>query len=171
MRKSFFTLACIIAIIVFATACSSKESTRRISNTLDVNLSNGTILQNIDSHGWFGDAITYLEMTFSNAEAESIIKKIKLNEDWSTLPLTDTLKIAVYGSESPKLSNGPYLTFDDGKVIFPIIENGYYFFMDRHSNSSDIKDDTNLLSRSSHNFTIAIYDVDNNRLHYCESDT
>lgn len=171
MRKIFVSLAFIISIMIFATACNSKDSTRKISNTLDIDLSSGTILQSEDSHGWFGDGITYLEMTFSDAEAEFIIETIKLNEGWNTLPLTDTLNIAVYGSEAPKLSKGPYLTFDDGKPIFPIIENGYYFFKDRHSNSLDIKDETNLLNRGSHNFTIAIYDVDNNRLHYCESDT
>ena len=127
MRKTF-SLTCIIAIIIFVTGCNPKKSTREISNTLGVDLSSGIISQSVDSHG---DGNTYLEMTFSDTEGESIIETIKMNEDWNTLPLTDNLNIALYGKETPTGSYGPYVTSDDGKPIFPIVENGYYFFIDR----------------------------------------
>ena len=149
MRKTF-SLTCIIAIIIFVTGCNPKKSTREISNTLGVDLSSGIISRSVDSHGGFhGDGTTYLEMTFSDTEGESIIETIKMNEDWNTLPLTDNLNIALYGKETPTGSYGPYVTSDDGKPIFPIVENGYYFFIDRHSKSVDMKDDTELHNRHS----------------------
>lgn len=145
MRKTF-SLTCIIAIIIFVTGCNPKKSTREISNTLGVDLSSGIISQSVDSHG---DGNTYLEMTFSDTEGESIIETIKMNEDWNTLPLTDNLNIALYGKETPTGSYGPYVTSDDGKPVFLIVENGYYFFLDRHSKSVDMKDDTELHNRHS----------------------
>lgn len=48
----------------------------------------------------------------------------------------------------------------DGKTFFPMVYNGYHFFIDRHSESKDVKDDTDLLNRNSLNFAIAIYDTD-----------
>lgn len=93
------------------------------------------------------------------------------NEGWNKLPLTDNLNVVVYGKESPSESLGPYVTDDDGKTIFPVVENGYYFFMDRHSESKGINDDTNILNRYPFNFTIAIYDTDNQTIYYCEFDT
>lgn len=172
MRKTFFRLTCIISIMIFVTGCNSKKSTREISNTLGVDLSSGIISQNIDSHGGFhSDGTTYFEMTFSDTEGEPITETIKMNEDWNTLPLTENLNIALYGKETPTESYGPYVTSEDGKPIFPIVENGYYFFLDRHSKIVDMKNDTELHNRHSYNFTITIYDTDKKILHYCEFDT
>lgn len=53
----------------------------------------------------------------------------------------------------------------------PKITNGYYYFYDRHSSSTDKFDDTNLNNRSSWNFTLVIFDKDNNVIYYYEKDT
>lgn len=171
-RKSLGIL--ILLFIAFAiTACSSDNSTKKyISKTLGIDLSGGTVAVNVDSHGGFhGDGITYVEITFSENDNKAIVEAIENNEDWRRLPLSENLNIVIYGKESSWESIGPYVTDDEGKTIFPMVYNGYYFFTDRHRESKDAKDDTDLLNRYSFNFTIAIYDTDGQTLHYCEFDT
>ena len=53
----------------------------------------------------------------------------------------------------------------------PSIDNGYYMFEDRHSESKDSRDDSELFDRYSFNFSIAIYDCDTDKLYYFEFDT
>ena len=81
----------------------------------------------------------------------------------------------VYGlrweSDDATYQVGPYLTDDNNNPVIPQIENGYYYFLDRHSRSVDSYDDSDVLDRYSFNFTIAIYDADNDILYYVEFDT
>ena len=51
------------------------------------------------------------------------------------------------------------------------LENGYYFFEDRHSESKDSADDSEMFYRNSYNFSIAVYDTDNHIFYYFELDT
>ena len=53
----------------------------------------------------------------------------------------------------------------------PAIYNGYYMFEDRHSESKDSRDDSELFDRYSYNFSIAIYDCDTDKMYYFEFDT
>ncbi|MEG2452447.1 MAG: hypothetical protein RSA77_06105, partial [Clostridium sp.] len=87
------------------------------------------------------------------------------------LPVTDNLLTVIYGKVSDHKSIGPFIANGDGDALFPIVENGYYYFLDRHSESKDEKDAADLLSRNSFNFTIAIYDIDNQTLYFSEFDT
>ena len=50
--------------------------------------------------------------------------------------------------------------------MIPKIENGYYFFKDRQADK-----DKEILDRYSFNFTVAVYDNDNNKMYFCELDT
>ena len=60
---------------------------------------------------------------------------------------------------------------EDNIPVIPDIEIEYYYFRDRHSQSTDPKDDTGVLGRGSYNFTIAILDTIMQRLYYLEFDT
>ena len=53
----------------------------------------------------------------------------------------------------------------------PTIENGYYYFKDRHSESTNKYDYTDINNRPSYNFTFAILDKDTNTIYYYELDT
>ncbi|NBI07841.1 hypothetical protein [Senegalia massiliensis] len=171
MRKIYLN-AFILITIIFITACSSSDLTKEISLTTGINFLDGRILKNVDSHGGFhGDGTTYIEIMFSDKENESIIRSIENNDRWGKLPLTDDLNIALYGKGSSSQFIGPLVTNDEGKGFFPTVENGYYFFIDRYSESKDKKDDTSIINRNSFNFTIAIYDKDSKTLYYCELDT
>ena len=94
----------------------------------------------------------------------------EIKTEWNELPLTENLTALIYGIESDTSSVGPYITKDD-VPLFPEIENGYYYFVDQHTESTDSKDDTEIFDRNSFNLVIAIYDTDTNRLYYCQFDT
>jgi len=110
-------------------------------------------------------------MEFGDDENIVFVEELENNTSWSKLPLTDNLNIAVYGKKTISESIGPFVINDKGDACFPLVDNGYYFFLDRNSESKDEKDDTNLLNRNSFNFTVAIYDIDKKVLHYYELDT
>lgn len=172
MIKTRLCVFMALSVLLIATACSSSNSEKNISQTLGVDVSSAAVLQSMDSHGGLhGDGSTYREMKFANGEGQTFTKELENNTAWGKLPLTDNLNIAVYGKESTSESIGPFVTNDNGEAYFPLVDNGYYFFLDRQSESKDVKDDTNLLNRNSFNFTIAIYDTDNQILYYYELDT
>jgi len=152
-------------------ACKSKDSTKHISKTLGVDVSKGTLVKDMDSHGGFhGDGMSFIEITFSDTD-QDLVEQIKSNGGWNGLPLTENLSAAVYGKERDNRIMGPLITNDEYEQLFPVVENGYYFFYDRHTDSKDNKDDTDLFNRYSYNFTIAIYDIDTRALYYYKLDT
>lgn len=53
------------------------------------------------------------------------------------------------------------------KAGIPKVENGGYYFIDRQQDTER----AGLLYRRSYNFSLAIYDSDENILYYCEIDT
>ena len=50
-------------------------------------------------------------------------------------------------------------------------EKGYYLFIDRHSDSFDKYDETEINNRSSYNFSLAIYNSDLKEMYFYEMDT
>ena len=164
---------CIVLTLLFCSACSSNESrysNEAISSLIGVDVSQAdikTIINNYD--GFHGDGACCISMPFGS---DTCLTQIKNNPLWNELPLTDNLTAIVYGIETDTSSIGPYISFDDFKTpAVPYIENGYYFFEDRHYESVNSKDDTDILNRNSFNLTIAIYDVDTDTLYYLELDT
>lgn len=172
MKRVCLCVLLALSMLLITAACSLINSKKDIAQTLRVDLSSAIVLQNIDTHGGCqGDGDTYIKMAFPNDEGEIIGEELANNAAWDKLPLTDNLNIAVYGEESESGLVAPLITNDNGERYFPWISNGYYFFLDRHSESRNEKDDTELFNRMSFNFTIDIYDTENHVLHYYESDT
>lgn len=172
MKKIRLSTFLAVVMIIMLTACSSSNETKNISKMLGIDCSDGTISQSTDSHGGFhGDGSTYIEIKFDDTSGKTVAQEIENLTAWNELPLTDNLNTVVYGKESPSASIGPYVVTSDGEPLFSTVTNGYYFFHDRHSESKDAKDDTDLFSRSSFNFTIALYDADTQTLYYFELDT
>ncbi len=81
--------------------------------------------------------------------------------------MTNNLQTAVYGNEN-FIS---LLNISDEIPSIPEITNGYYYFKDRHRDSTDNSDDTNLLGRNSFNFDIIIYDTEEDILYIFQLDT
>lgn len=160
-----------LALLVMTGCSAEKENSisSEISKAIGVDVSAGEVISKSDSHGGFhGDGSTVIEIPLNDT---SISDQIKDNEDWNALPLTENLTALVYGVQTEGSSVGPMIHSGDGEPVIPEVENGYYYFQDRHSQSTDPKDDSGVLGRASYNFTIAIYDEDRQTLYYMELDT
>lgn len=171
MKKGWLTLVA-AALVLLLAACSSGDETSRLAKVIGVDIAGQAVAQSWDTHGGFhGDGMTYIQVDFSAAGAESFLAELRRREHWAPLPLSGDLKTVVYGKTEEGAAYGPLLTGQDGKALFPSIENGWYFFLDRHAQSEKPRDATALLSRASFNFTLALFDADGGTLYYCEYDT
>ncbi|MCR5636657.1 MAG: hypothetical protein K6F76_05720 [Clostridiales bacterium] len=134
-------------------------------NALGFDVTGYNIIEEKDSHGGFhGDGTYYLILDCSSNPQ----KARNMVGDWTPLPLSENLNLVMYGGEK----DGTYYEFNFAeKSHFPVIENGVYKFYDRHSEVIDPFDDSLILNRYSYNFSLAMYDFDNNIFYYFELDT
>lgn len=148
------------------TACTFGGTLEDLSRKLSVDLSQGTIVTEEDSHGGFhGDGERWVEVSL-----EEDISSALEEAGWQELPLPETLEAALYSVTEVEGER----TVTQGSCFqreIPWVSNGYYFFWDRHSESADPTDPTELMERSSFNFTVALYDQDSQTLYYGEVDT
>ena len=97
---------------------------------------------------------------------------MKTNPKWLPLPFSSNISRVVYGIESKEFSASSMIRYHDSdEVLIPPIKNGYYYFFDRHTESKNPKDDTELFNRCSYNFTLVIYDTDERMLYFIYYDT
>ena len=158
-KKKIDTLFGFLILIGILSACSVKDPRIGLSRQLGIDLMNDgtTLLHETDTIGWFGDGYILSELECND---ESVLNDIVNNEHWKSLPLSKNMHRFFY--EDYHFPND---------LPIPVIEEGCYFFYDRHSEAKDPYDDTNLYSRASFNFTFAIYDTKENKLYVCEFNT
>ena len=150
-------------MVITLSACTSMNKQNEISKQLSIDVSQATQVSNYDTHSGNGDGTTCIVLNFQN---ENVLKEIEANPDWKRFPLDETAQILAYGYEDKTSQIGPFVTNDKGENLIPEIENGYYILVDRQSNQTD-----NILDRGSFNFTLGIYDTENNNLYFCKLDT
>lgn len=171
-QKRWNIILLTLILLLTMAGCSSEKTSNvlsEISKTIGVDVSVGEVVSESDSHGGFhGDGDRVIEIQFTD---NSFSDQIKDNEEWNAMPLTENLTALVYGLHTETNTIGPMIHKGDNAPVVPEIEKGYYYFRDRHVQSTKPKDDTNVLSRASYNFTIAIFDADTNMLYYLEKDT
>lgn len=132
-----------------------------ISEQIGVDISGSKIIEKVDTHGGFhGDGRMFVQMEINNEDFEQeLIKTGK----WSQEP-SELTKILLYGNEEWN----PYIVDDNSDPLMKKIVNGYYFIInDADSDEEDIE----WSEMYSVNVIVAVYDVDNNILYYCEIDT
>lgn len=138
---------------------------KRISKSIGIKIPNSINIDYKDNHGGLnGDGETVAIIHFDAIDADIISYQISNSNNWNQLPLSKNLDRIMYKTESSKYNLSELLSM-------PKIENGYWFFNNRHHSSTDSKNDYNLFGQSSFNFTVAIYDIDTNILYYLEFDT
>ena len=148
----------ILPLLLLVTGCSILSNNSIIK---DMGISNNTcqIVKEKDTHGGFlGDGDYFAKIKCDNLQVSDLTKS------WYILPLPEELK---------EVTEMEHCNSKDCKNIYeryniPSIENGYYYFLDRHP---DAKDNANINDRSSYNFTLAIADLDNSIIYYYELDT
>lgn len=140
-----------------------------IEKKTNVSFKKCKIIKSSDTHGGFhGDGVKKVTYKCGNKFNTNNIKK-----KWKKIPFTENINIKLYGDAQ---KNGIlYPPLDEKDYAVPKIENGYYYFIDQYSREyKDVKDiysDEKLLSRCSKNFTLTVYDIDNNLLYYYGVDT
>ncbi len=168
-------MAALIAAAVL-TGCMTGEQLeiKRISSVLSVNCSGARLENKYDSHGGFlGDGTSFYQFRFDDG---SPVNSIKNSGRWKPFPLSDNMTEIIRGKACEDGTCNPPLIIKEGSFdtpVFPEVAQGYWFFLDRHSDAADPKDDTHVFdeTRYSYNFTVAVYDTDTNRLYYAEFDT
>ncbi len=165
----------ILPMLLFAAACftgcqtDSAAVRDKISEALVLDVSQGTELAVEDTHsGFHGDGILVVSLRFPD---DAVQDSIAANNAWNPLPLRDDLAALVYGITEENSTTGPFLTDNSGEAILPEVESGYYYFLDRHAEAREDQTGEALLNRGSFNFTIALYDAEEDTLYYAEMDT
>lgn len=128
----------------------------RVERRLEISLPCGLVEQAWDSHGGFhGDGETLAVIATELTEPQGPY--------WHPLPLTDNLKTL--------LSRSGLEGMDVMAQTVPGIEQGFYYFRDRHSESQDPASDDGILDRYSYNLTLAVYDSGTGTLYVWLLDT
>ena len=166
MRKWMLTAA--MLLIVLLSACnSSQTAAQRVGDALSLDLPDPTGTTYTATHGGFhGDGETFVTLLFDEEGARSL--QGQLAEGWKPLPMEGELRAAVYGGELDGVNYGDGV-FARYSVSAPV--NGWYWFVDRHSEATDPHSADGLLGRHSMNYSVAVFDADQNALYYYELDT
>lgn len=167
-KKSLFLVLIIIIFLVISYVFfivhfnGDNNSKKHISKIIEIDIEKCNIEIESDTHGGFlGDGDYFAKIICSNKENHDDFY------NWKEMPLSDSLKkvMGMSQCDDKECSNA----FE--KYSIPEIENGYYYFLDRHSEATDKHDDANLNNRDSMNFSLAIYDADNKIIYFYEMDT
>lgn len=155
----------VVCAFVFLAALSSCLTSLQSDSYFGFSKQRFTVVEEMDTHGGFvGDGSYYLILDCSDNTEDAL----SIVADWNELPLSENLNLIMYGGEKDDVTYGYDLSEE---AHMPVIENGYYYFEDRHSEAKDVSDDSELFSRASFNFSLAVYDSETNRLYYFEFDT
>lgn len=150
----------LIFVLLIICGCSSTSS--NIINKIEMNNNNCRIVKQVDNHGGFlGDGNYFAKIKCSN------IKEEELSNHWKKLPLSSSINEAINIDSCN--SEGCLNIYE--KYNIPNINNGYYYFLDRNSESNNKYDDTDLNNRYSYNYTLALLDKNTDIIYYYELDT
>lgn len=161
-KESVLSLISIVCLAL--SACSAKKSQEIVSKELGIDVTNGIEISYVDTHeGFHGDGYTHITLKFND---NSILNVIKNDSGWKKFPMDKTCQILAYGIENKTNKIGPFLNDGQGNPLVPKIQNGYWLLIDHHFNTK-----IDILKRSSFNFVLGLYDIDNNIIYFYKFDT
>ena len=153
------SIVCIVIIIFSLFKLHIYQREKNISRVFNIDIKYCDLVSEINTHGGF----------LGDGEYLSKLKCSKFNvpSNWKKFPLSEEIDkvlniISCYGEGCKNF----YDRYD-----IPIIEKGYYYFIDRHSESIDSNDEADINNRSSYNFSLIIYDEYNKMIYCYELDT
>ena len=123
-----------------------------------INVIWGDKISSKDTHGGFhgdGSSLYIYQFTDSSMEPE-----MEESEYWKSLPFSEAVSNLINNSIG-----------DECAEAIPEIDNGYYFFYDRHAEAADPYDESELWNRASINCTVALYDANEDLLYIFVKDT
>lgn len=140
----------LLMVCIFTQLSSPRHKAAKLLST---DLPRPASVQWEDSHGgWFGDGVLYGRLTFSPDAGEALAQRLAESSAWHPLPLSQDLKIFLFGGDKDGVRYGPALS---GGQEVSAVETGYYYVLDRkHS----IEGDRLLLGDNSTDVTVGVYD-------------
>lgn len=167
MKK--FSLIIGVSILLMIVGCSAKSNQNYIAKQINITIPDTLSIEQTDDHGGFhGDGKRFAKIEFDKENSLKVLSQIEKGGRWKKMPLTENLNLIMYGGVKNNIEYGYKLAKEFG---IPEIKNGYWCFIDRHFDSTNTESDTEIFDRYSFNFTISMYDIENNTLYYCEFDT
>lgn len=153
-RMTIGALGLVLALL--CAACGGWSTLSEVGKAVGVELSDGEVLTDEDTHGGFhGDGRRLVTVRFPERQGDTLAETISGRDSWSPLPLPGVLSdLAKQGFEDLTAAT-----------------RGYYFFENRHSEAKDGGDLDQLVGPASFNFTVAVYDTAARTLYYYELDT
>ena len=134
----------------------ARKAKRQVSQELSLELPPSDVEFYEDTHGGFhGDGTTYIRLSFYDG---ALPDNLWYDVHWHRLPLPENLAGLV-----PQINGEAACALE--------AEEGYYYFLDRHSEAEHDWDDGPITTRFSQNFTLAVYDTDKQILHFLKLDT
>ncbi|SEW22787.1 hypothetical protein [[Clostridium] fimetarium] len=166
MRKSVLFMMILMMVLISLQGCTQKRSiNNELTKNLNTKIISGDVIKSEDTHGGFhGDGERIIVIKYNADSVDSMLSNIQNSGKWSEFPLNESLNLLMYGG-SKGYANYVYKFAES--VGIPQIEHGYYCFVNRQTDSEE----TDILNSHSLNFTIAMFDSDNNILYYFEKDT
>lgn len=155
-------VAFVILICFVFSACSLFGN--NLKKDFGFDKSQFSVVSEKDTHeGSHGDGRYHLVLDCSDnkEKARAIV------EGWNTLPMPAELRAVMCLEELDGATYG-YISEEER---WPEVENGVYKFIDRHDEAKNKSDCSEFLNRYSLNFSVAMYDSDNDILYYFEMDT
>lgn len=147
----------LLMIIIICSACSNRKE--NIAKKIEIDLENCSVIKEKDTHGGFlGDGDYFAKIECS---------KLELSDHWNDLPFSENIQKLLKLESCDNTSCQTVLE----RYQIPKIENGSYFFLDRHSSSTNPYDDSLVHTRASYNYSLAIYDKNSKTIYYYELDT
>lgn len=164
-RKLFLCIAVLCAMFLpFLVSCGKTSPEQLVAKELDLSITNAEVITGSDTHnGFHADGTTYIVLRFSD---DSVLKQIEASFEWRPLPMDDTAAALAYGTSDGTKTVGAYLTDSNGRPFLPQIKKGYYLLADKQAGSEE-----DMINRHSFNFILAVYDTEEECLHFCQLDT
>ena len=158
MKRFAVSFLGVLMIVTAVSGCTGKKPAEQyVSEQLNCSLPAAEKAEVSDTHGGFhGEGEYAATIRFDTVHGAQLAEQLQNTDGWKTLPL----ELLMYGGSS-------YGYYFADKAGIPKVENGCYYFIDRQQDTER----AGLLYRRSYNFSLAIYDSDENILYYCEIDT
>ena len=154
----------LLSICLMVTSCKFGTAKQQIKRELNIDVSKCSIEKDKDTHGGFLGDGDYIAVLDCNNNFNNMKKKLL---SWNKLPLSENLQLIMYGGKKDGMEYEYNLALEN-KI--PEIKNGYYYFINRHRDASSKQSD-DIFNHYSFNFTLAMYDLDTNKLYYYKFDT
>lgn len=135
----------------------------RISRDLEIEMPYRVKFSHINTQGWFGDGENLAKAKIEEKHIDKI--KNHVTRKWRKTPLPKNIKIALYG-------NKDYISRLAQDLGMPIIKNGYWIFIDRHGGRiREFNNGDKIFTRSSANYSFAMFDMDTDMFYYITFDS